>query len=168
MGWNNPTDVIAQLQVQLAGESDWALYLNGTGNAQQNIHYPSANPGGIDGSTPDAIPLIALGASSSTPEVYAVGVLPLRNEVLELDFYFPVSGAFALAAGQAEALVRKIVNGLMTQQPSGTPAGLIPFKGGAEISEASEPSAAAIAADGTPNPTAYRHVRARLPYGLHS
>lgn len=168
MVWIDPPPVIAQLQAQLAGESNWLGALDGTANAQKNVHFPSANPGGIDGSTPDVLPLIALGESGLSPEVYSVGVQPLRNAVLELDFYFPVSGAIAQTAGKAEALVSRIVNALMQQQPSGTPAGLIPFKGTPEISESSDPSAAAIATDTTPNPAAYRHIRVRLPYGLHS
>lgn len=168
MVWIDPPDVITQLQVQLAGETNWLAALTGTVNAQKNVHFPSANPEGIDSSTADALPLVTVAESGSSPDSFAPAVLPLRNAVLELDFYFPATGANALSSGKVESLVRLIVNALHQQQPAGTPAGLIPWKAGTEISESSDPSMAALVTDTPANPSAVRHIRVRMPYGLHS
>ncbi len=149
--------MVVQLRTQLQASTTWTA----AGGLLANIHHPSANPSGGNGSTPDPLPLAEIDADGVGFRRYAEGAGALEQGMLKINLIFPATGASAKTPGQVETIARGIVADLHLQGSG------IPFRDGATIGQASSPTPGAVAADTTGNPCAFRTILITLPYGLN-
>lgn len=154
---------VDQLRTDLVSLAAIISEINDAGHESDHVHYPRINLSGEQGGTPDALPAFLLGQTNGGISAPAEGAPGLPTGMaLTIDVYLPATsnGGTARTLGYTETFCQTIVTQLVTKYPR-----IIPFSGPATFEEGSDPTPGAFAGDESGRPTAFHHIRIRIPCG---
>lgn len=161
----NAPPFVAQLRTDVASCAIWISEVNSAGQEAARLHYPRLNLSGGQGSTADPLPAGLISQKSGGMGDVAEGAGGvITGLVLELDLYLPATthGGTPRTTGYVESFVITLCRQLKAIQPR-----ILPFNGAMTWEESSDPTPGAWAGDKASHPTAFHHIKIRIPCGYN-